>query len=198
MTNIRLAYAHLNLRWNPFGAVSVEDVPQLAVLQVEQFVDRLHRPGFALQFLGQPGRGKTTHLLALRQYFPQAPYLHFLEKAEIPEIPPAPILFLDDTQWLPASLRKRLFSRQASLVIGTLSDHTKELMKAGMECDSVYLKGTTVETVETIIQHRIEWARRGPGLVPAVPESEIARLIKEYDGDIRAILSRLYEEFQAV
>jgi hypothetical protein len=198
MAELHLAYAHLNLRWNPFGAVSVEDISQLAVLQVEQFVDRLQRPGFALQFLGKPGRGKTTHLLALREYFPQAPYLHFLEKAEIPEIPPAPLLFLDDTQWLPASLCKRIFARQTSFVIGTLSDHSKELDKAGLEYISVQLKNNTVDNVEMIIQRRIEWARRSPGPVPGVSESEIARLIQEYDGDTRAILSKLYEEFQAL
>jgi len=155
----------------------------------------LQRPGFALQFLGEPGRGKTTHLLALREYFPQAPYLHFREKAEIPQ---APLLFLDDTQWLPASLRKRIFSRQSSFVIGTLIDHSKELIKAGMQHTSVCLKGVTVDHLGLIIKRRIEWARRGPGPVPGVPESEITRLIQEYNGDTRAILSRLYEEFQAL
>jgi len=198
MTNIRLAYAHLNLRWNPFGAISIEDAPQLAVVDVEAFVDRLQRPGFALQFLGEPGRGKTTHLLALCEYFPQAPYLHFRENAEMPEILQAPLLFLDDTQWLSTSIRKRIFSRQASIVIGTLKDHSKELIKAGLEYCSVYLKGATADTLETIVQRRIDWARRRPGPVPGVPESEVARLIQEYHCDTRAILSRLYDEFQAL
>jgi hypothetical protein len=166
MTNIRLAYAHLNLRWNPFGEISIEDMPLLAVLQVEGFVDRLQSPGFALQFLGEPGRGKTTHLLALREYFPRAPYLHFRENAEFPEIPQAPLLFLDDTQWLPASLRKHIFSRQASLVLGTLSDHSTELKKAGLEYSTVCLEGMPVDHLERH-QRRIEWARgTGPVTVP--------------------------------
>jgi hypothetical protein len=198
MTNIRLAYAHLNLRWNPFGAISIEDTPQLAVVAVEAFVERLQRSGFALQFLGEPGRGKTTHLLALREYFPQAPYLHFLENAEIPEIPQAPLLFLDDTQNISASLRKRIFARQVSLVIGTQVDHSRELIKAGLQYYSVRLEGNTIENIDLIIQRRIEWARRSPGPVPAVSRDEIARLIKAYNSDTRAILARLYEEFQTL
>lgn len=198
MTNLQLAFVHLNLRWNPFGEIGFEDIHQLAIVQVEQYVDRLQRPGFALQFRGEPGRGKTTHLFALREYFPQAPYLHFYENAGIPDIPQASLLFLDDTQWLPASLRKRIFSPQVSLVIGTLSDHSKELKRAGLEHYSVHLVGITVERLEKIIQRRIEWARRGPGLVPMVPKSDVVRLIQEYDDDLRAIFSTLYEEFQAL
>jgi len=198
MNKYQLAYAHLNLRWNPFGEAGVDDAAQLAIVQVEQYVDRLQHPGFALQFMGESGRGKTTHMLALRQYFPQAPYFHFAEGAAIPEIPETPLLFLDETQRLPRSLRKRIFSRQASFVIGTHLDHSRELKKAGKECTAVFLKGITVDKLDRIIRRRIEWARRSPGPVPVVTRPEIERLIRDYKDDLIAIFNRLYDQFQAM
>jgi hypothetical protein len=74
MKQLQLAYSHLNLRRNPFGEVEFEDIASLAITQVEQYVERLRQPKYAVQFLGEQGRGKTTHLYALRDYFPQAPY----------------------------------------------------------------------------------------------------------------------------
>jgi len=198
MENLRLAYSHLNLRWNPFGEIGIEDISQLAIVQVEQFVDRLQHPGFALQYLGDAGRGKTTHILALHSYFPQEPYIHFLENEKIPEIPLAPLLFLDETQRLPSSLRKRIFSREASFVIGTHIDHSSEYKRTGLEYKSIHLKGITIDRLEMIIQRRIEWARRDFGPVPTFTRSEIARLINLYGDDLNAILARLYEEFQSL
>lgn len=197
MTNLRLAYSHLNLRWNPFGTVDFDDVALLAVVQVDQYVQRLNRPGYALQFLGDCGRGKTTHLLALHDFFSQSPYIHFVEGAPIPEIPQAPLLFLDETQRLPRSLRKFIFSRPGvSFVIATHFDHSSEFKKASLDHDSLVLKGLSVTRLAQIVQRRIEWARRSPGPVPSVPDSEIAKLIGLYGDDLGAILSRLYTEFQ--
>ncbi len=196
--NIQLAFTHLNLRWNPFGEASSKDLAQLAVVQVEQYVDRLKRPGYALQFLGQMGRGKTTHLLALREFFPQAPYFHFVENAPIPHIPLAPLLFLDETQRLPASLRKHIFSRKTSFVIATHVSHSAEFIKVGLEYETVNLRGLPPTKLKRIIERRIEWARRGPGPVPNVPESGIGKLIKIYGDDLVAILARLYDEIQVM
>ncbi len=198
MNNLRLAYAHLNLRWNPFGEASIEDTAHLAIVQVDSYVERLQRPGYALQFIGDSGRGKTTHMLALRNHFPQAPYFHFTEGAAIPKIPEAPLLFLDETQRLPRAMRKQIFSRQASFVIGTHLDHARELKKAGKETITVHVKGITVDQLDRIIRRRIEWARRSPGPVPVVTLPEIEQLIREFHDDLSAILSRLFEKFQAM
>jgi hypothetical protein len=198
MANISLAYLHLNLRWNPFGEIGKEDISQLAVVQVEQFIDRLQHAGFVLQYLGNPGRGKTTHLLTLHDYFPQAPYIHFKDNEKFPEIPLVPLLFLDETQRLPSSLRQRIFSREASFVIGTHVDHTSEYIKKGLEYKSIRLVGITVDRLEMIIQRRIEWARRDLGPVPTISRSETARLVNLYGDDLCAMFSRLYERFQSL
>lgn len=198
MTTIHLAFAHLNLRWNPFGEIGFDDIAQLAVVHVDQYVDRLRRPGFALQFMGDPGCGKTTHLVALHSYFPSAPYIHFKENEKIPAVPLASPLFLDETQRLPPSLRRRFFSRKASFVIGTHVDHSSEYKRAGLSYESIHLKGLSVERLAMILEHRIEWARRDPGPVPTISIPAIAHLIDLYGDDLSAILSRLYDEFQSL
>jgi hypothetical protein len=196
MANILLSFEQLNLRWNPFGEPAPEDIASLAVVDVEAYVERLRRPGFAVQYLGEAGRGKSTHLMALHRFFPDMPYLKFPENTRIPSIPHAPVLFLDETQRLPPRLRRRIFSRKGSFVIGTHEDHSPELAQAGIEAVSIHLSGMTAERLAQIIERRLEWARRGPGPLPDLGASRITELIETYEDDLSAILGRLYEDFQ--
>jgi hypothetical protein len=198
MAKPSLSFQQLNLRWNPFGAPEPEDIPRLAVVEVESFVPRLRRPGFAVQYLGEAGRGKSTHLMALHEYFPDMPYLRFPENTKPPRIPYAAILFLDETQRLPSRLRRRIFAHQASFVIGTHEDHSAELAQAGLKAVSVRLQGMTPEHLAQIVERRIEWARRGPGPLPSISTGTLTRLIDEYGDDLASILKRLYEEFQTL
>ncbi len=196
MSGASLAFQQLNLRWNPFGQPEPEDIPRLAVVDVEPLVPRLKLPGFAVQYLGEAGRGKSTHLAALHAYFPDMPYLRFPENTKIPPIPEAPVLFLDETQRLPAHLRQRLFTRRASFALGTHQDHAEELERAGVQTVTIRLQGLAPERLAQIVARRIEWARRGPGLVPRVPAAVLVRLIEQYGDDLASILDRLYVEFQ--
>lgn len=195
---ISLAFERFNLRRNPFGEASPEEMARLGVVDVEPYVERLRRPGFALQYLGEAGRGKSTHLLVLHQYFPHAPYLRFPEKTRIPSIPQAPLLFLDETQRLPARLRRRIFSWEASFAIATHEDHSRELSRAGKECVSIRLEGLSAGKLAEILARRMEWARRGPGPLPGFTSERIERLIADFGDDLAAIQSHLYEEFQAM
>ncbi len=198
MANVSLAFEQLNLRWNPFGEPAPEDMATLAVVDVAAYVERLKTPGFALQYLGEPGRGKSTHLRALHQFFPDMPYLKFPENTRIPRIRHARVLFLDETQRLPHDLRRRIFSRNASFVIATHEDHSAELAQAQVETVSVHLSGITPERLGQIIDRRLEWARRGPGPLPRLSTSRTLRLIEVYGDNLSAILACLYNEFQAL
>jgi len=131
-----LPFAHLNLCRNPFGELPLDQRAALAVVDVDRFVGRLKRPGYAVQFLGDKGRGKTTHLLAIRQHFPEAPYLHIGE-GERPRIPRGHPLMIDEIQRLPRWRRRWVFRRPVSLVIGTHEDVSAELLRAGFEVDSI-------------------------------------------------------------
>jgi hypothetical protein len=127
---LQLPYAHLNLRRNPFGELLLEERAKLAMVEVSRLVEKLRLPGFVVQFIGEKGYGKTTHLLALKEYFPDAPYFHFPENRKIPPIPSAPVLFLDETQQLPRRLRKRLFRRNSAFAISTHEDHSNHVIPA--------------------------------------------------------------------
>lgn len=198
MAKASLAFQQLNLRWNPFSEPEPEDIPRLAVVEVESFVERLKRPGFAVQYLGEAGRGKSTHLMALHEYFPDMPYQRFPENTKVPPIPHAAVLFLDETQRLPPRLRQQIFARRVSFAIGTHEDHSAELAGAGVETVSIRLQGLAPEHLAQIVQRRIEWARRGPGPLPGVSAETIARLIEQHGDDLASILGCLYGQFQAL
>ena len=197
---VGLPFAHLNLRRNPFGQLEPEELARLSVTCVDRFVGRLGRPGFAVQFLGAKGRGKTTHLHALRRAFPSAPYVYFP-----PGAPPARLrrppargpLFLDELQRMPPSRRRRLWPR-ASYAIASHLDHTDELRAVGLEVETVRLTGLEPERLTAIVARRVEAARRGAGTVPAVSPGGIRSLVERHGDDLRAILDRLYDAFQGL
>ena len=171
---------------------------QLAVLagDTAQYVERLSRPGFALQVTGACGRGKTTHLLALREHFPDVPYRHYPEGGPRPHVPSAPLLFLDETQRLSKRTRQRLFRRPASFVIGTHEDHRAELERAGLDHCAVELRGLSPQRLSAILERRIEAARRSSGAVPSFDTQSVQLLIDRFGDDVRSIESYLYEIFQ--
>ncbi len=127
---MNLPFEHLNLCFNPFGELDEferSDVAVVVDLDLDAVVERLRIPGHAVQFIGNQGRGKTTHLLALRRFFPDAPYVHVGDMEPIPYIPKENLLFLDESQRIPRRSRREIFHRCASFVIGSHCDHTREL-----------------------------------------------------------------------
>jgi hypothetical protein len=189
-----LAYARLNLRRNPFGEPRREERALLAVVDVESLAQRLGH-GCAIQFLGDSGRGKTTHLLALRTRFPSAPFITFLP-GEVPPIQEGPVLFLDEVQRLRPRERARLFRCSTRLAIGSHEDHAREIASAGMKVDTVRLQGLGPEDLAVLVARRIEWARRGPGPVPVVARESLRVLLARHGSDLRGIEDELYEVFQ--
>jgi hypothetical protein len=196
---MQLPFAHLNLRFNPFGDLPAADRAELAVIDaptLDELVARLAVPGNAVQFIGEAGRGKTTHLLALHASFPAAPYVHFPDDGPLPPVPRAALLFLDELQRLPAAARRRVLRRDGSFAIASHRDHTRELQSCGVQVHSVRLQGCDVARLEAIVQRRIEWARRGPGAVPRLSPAAAQRLVDRFGDDIRAVEEHLYFRFQ--
>ena len=171
---------------------------QLAVLDVEisPWLERLRKPGFALQIMGECGRGKTTHLLALRRSFPSAPYLYHPEDEPSPRVPLAPLLFIDEMQRFSAWTRWRLLRRSASFVIGTHGDHRAEFRRAGLDYGMLELRGLSPERLRAILERRVEAARRAPGPVPTFEPATIHALIERFGDDLRNTQDHLYEVFQ--
>lgn len=191
-----LPFAHLNLRCNPFGEVELADRADLAVVDVEAYVDRLRQSNFAVQFIGEKGYGKTTHMLALLRHFPAAAYVHIGE-GERPALPDSNPLFVDEIQRVPFRRRWRTFRRPAALVLGTHRDFQFELKAAGREVITVRpADALDCQRLLRILNRRIAWARRAAGPVPRVTSETAQELLGRYGSDVRAMEAALYDRFQ--
>ena len=196
MGHLQLPFAHLNLRRNPFGVVPREERGRLAVADVDRFVERLARPGFAVEFVGDCGRGKSTHLHALWGHFPSAPYVRVAEQPRGLRAPSAAVIFVDEAQFLSWWQRRRLFRRAASFAVGTHESLAGVFRRAGLEYETVAVGGVDVDKVQAMITRRLEWARRAEGQLPRVTPAAVGELVARHGDDLRAIEHHLYEVFQ--
>lgn len=185
-----LAFASLNLRWNPFGDPPPEDRAALAVADLPELL-----PGDPLQIVGGPGRGKTTLLLALAARHPGAVYgcVEEDEDRYRVEVPDGGILLLDEADRLRPRLLRRLLARPLRLALGT---HVDLSLPAGCSLRTWRAGVVDPERLGEILRRRIEWARRGPGPLPRVPPDVVRRLIQRFRDDLRAIEGFLYDVFQ--
>lgn len=191
------AYARLNLMCNPFGEVPTGERAALVVADLDELTRHVGRTGFALQVIGDSGRGKTSCLLAVAAQFPQARYVR-VDLDNRVRIPRAPLIIVDELQHLAGVKRRRLFANRAqSLVIGTHDDFSGQLRAAGFEVRTHRpARELAAERLEEIFRRRIEWARRGPGPVPVVLRDTVERLICVAGDNIRAMEGMLYDAIQ--
>ena len=196
MQNILLPFAHLNLRFNPFGELDRTQRTDLAVAEVSVLVPRLQQPGFAVQFIDDGGCGKTSHILAIHRYFRSAPYIR-LDEVDGSPIPTGNPLFLDELQTVPKWRRKIVFRRPVSFVIGSHQDHSAELRKEGITTRTIIpSESLCQETLHLIFHRRIELARRSPDPVPRIPQQTVQDLIGLCGKDVRKMENVLYDAFQ--
>jgi len=198
---ITLPYQMLNLRINPFGRLTPDERGRLVVPAIEpgKYADRLIKPGFAVQFLGPRGRGKSSHLFALRSFFPDQPYTYIPLDRRLPPVPTATVHFIDELQRLPRTIRAGILERHGSFVIASHKNHAREFQTAGLEFEVIKLGGITPERLLKIIRLRIEWARREPSQpVPYLSGQTAANLIAAFGDDLWAIEEYLYDRFQVL
>lgn len=199
LTQPTLAFAHLNLRRNPFGDPTPQQRGELAVVDdLDELAAHLSKARAAVQFIGDKGRGKSTHLLALRARFPEAAYVR-IGPGERPVIPDTDPLLVDELQNLPRRLRAALFRRGCSLAIGTHVDLRAELRRAGRGVVTIHpRRRISVALLRRIFERRIEWARRGPGRVPGLTHATLDDLHQRFGDDVRAMEQYLYDVFQSL
>jgi len=192
-----LPFASLNLVRNPFGEPEDDERGALAVVDIDvlRLAKRLSRPGFAVELAGRCGRGKSTHMRTLHAHFPDVPYT-LVEEGTVPPIPEAPVVFVDEVQRLPPRVRRRLFRRRASFVLGTHSVHGGELDAAGVTHQRIEVGGLTRDKLMRVVARRVEWARRGPGPVLTPPAELLESLHETHGDDLRAIGDALYDWVQ--
>jgi len=218
MPALALPFAHLNLRRNPFGELPLDEWAQAVVpdLDTAALAERLRSgasgQGFVIQLLGHKGRGKTSHLMALRRHFPDAPYRHFPEDGPRPntlaavlntsELADAPVLFLDETQRIPRRTRRVLFGhvrdQGRGLVIGTHKNHRRQIRSAGLELFAHEVRGLAPAKLLAVCERRFALAARRPppAAVPSLTPGAAQALIERHGDNLRAILSDLYDVVQ--
>ncbi|MFN7972892.1 MAG: hypothetical protein U0166_11175 [Acidobacteriota bacterium] len=194
-----LAFARLNLRWNPFGEAGLATRAGLAIVGEDVLgglASALARDRTAVQILASEGRGKTTYLLALAARA-GARYVRAQEETVIAPSP-REALCCDEIELLPARVRRRLYARCGSIALSTHADLTRELARAGLAVVTHRVSIGDRDELAAIIDRRISWARRGPGALPRVPEASIAALQARHGDDVRAIEADLYHAFQGL
>lgn len=193
-----LAFAHLNLRYNPFGALTLEGMGELALVDTDRYRNCLQAERAALQFVGEKGYGKTTRLRALGREWPGAVYVRIPPDSRI-EVPTGSPLLVDESQNLGWWRRRRLFAGPSRLVLGTHVDHSRELRRHGRSVTTIAVEDeTTPELLHRLIQRRIEAARRGAGPLPVVELETARKLLAQHGPDVRTILSVLYHRVQSL
>ncbi len=195
--NLDLPFAHLNLRFNPFGELEPQTRAELAVVSLEELPRQLQQQRVAVEFVGPHGHGKSTHLLALHALFAEAPYLK-LHPDSILDIADVPLLFVDSIEHLPRRRRRRLYRRTKTLALTTHDSLQAELQSAGYTVCTRIIDSTGASTITELVRRRIEHARRSPGPVPDVDAASIGRLKSRFGSDIRAIENYLYDIFQTL
>lgn len=189
-----LPYRHLNLRRNPFGVPHERDRPDLAVANVDDWADRLQNERIAIQLVGHHGRGKSSHLFALKRVLERRgqhviPYVRLRDQRRIPV---APIVLLDEGARLP--LRAWWTLRHVrSLAVSTHLNLRPLLWCLGFKVVTQHIRQLDPERLHRIFQRRIEWARDAPGPIPQLSVETVHALQKKYDCNIRAMEYALYQ-----
>ena len=192
-----LPFAHLNLRRNPFGELPPLERVRVAVVDIACWLPWLSGDRRALQWVGDCGRGKTTHLLALHARLPQAAYVYLPEEGGCPPIPAGRPLLIDEAQRLPWRTRSRVFNSGCPLVLGTHVDLSRPLRRHGYQVRTVQVAaGVDADRLATIINRRIDAARLAAGPVPQLSMGDAQRLLERWRDDIRGIEGFLYERMQ--
>lgn len=191
-----LPYSHLNLRHNPFGELTESERVHLAVVCIDDVVALLRNSRQVVQYVGEKGHGKTTHLLKIQATFPQCGYVHIPEGERRP-VPAGEPVLIDEAQRLTWRQRKQLFREDRALVLGTHQNFEAELKKAGRQVTTITAcNQTSLNRLQQIVIDRIEFARRASGPVPTVHRRTLKRLLQSQGGDIRSMLQILYDALQ--
>jgi len=193
-----LAYVRLNLRHNPFGEATLEQRRHLALLPDTIPLDVISQKGYLLQVCGEVGCGKSSYLLALSRLVDGAVYIRCGPGLNM-SYSPRQQLLVDEYDLVSERKRVRLLKKFTVKAVATHRDFSAEIKRQGYEVMTVNpAESMTPDLLERIVQQRLEWARRGPGPLPAIDRDTLAELSVRSNNNVRTVENLLYDRVQAM
>ncbi len=193
---------NLNFRFNPFGGITPNElrniiVPKSHFEKIKSLIS--DSSPTIIELVGKKGRGKTTHLTYLQQYFPEHPILHLtLHNNTFPkEYFEHKIVFVDSMHHLSFRKRIEIFKKIDKVILTTHITRFLEYKYARRAYQSFYFKGLEKEVLVTVIENRIRLALLTPNVEKIhINESFLYQLMHKFGDDFRGILNHLYENFE--
>lgn len=193
----------ISFDFNPFGGLSDAELEEVVVPKFE-LADLmkliLNGQPKIVEFVGNKGRGKTTHLKLLQQKLSQYPLFLLNSKPNFAEVfnNESAIIFIDSIHHFNLFQRIKLFRLKKTIILTTHSGRFLEYKLARKQHFRFDFKGIEVTVLKTILKNRMQVASGNTETYFEIKEEELADLIKKFGDDYRAILNYLYDEFQTM
>ena len=174
-----------------------EERAALAVVDGRGLARHVRERFSALQLIGECGRGKTTRMLALLRWLPEATYVYLPEDGGCPAIPAGDPLLIDEAQRLPRRVRRSVFETGLPLVLATHRDLRRPLQRAGYQVHTERIgESNDEQLIVRSLNRRIEASRLREGAVPVLTHDDAHWLVARFGDDLRSIESYLYDRVQ--
>ena len=196
---MRSPYSVYNLHRNPFGELTRAERAELAVVEeMDTWLVALADSRTAIQFFGDCGFGKTTHLLAIEKRLTTAAYVYYPETGDRPALPLERPVLVDEANRMGWRQHWRLLRGAGPIVIGTHVDYSWRLRRAGFHVLHVNVEQPKDPAMlAKILNRRVAASRAIEGLpIPLIDEEFAEQLLKQLGTNLRRIEHFLYEQFQ--
>ena len=194
----QMPFEWCNLSRNPFGELTREERAELAVVDVQFIANTITENQTAVQLIGECGRGKTTHMLALQRVLPASSYSYLPEDRPCPGIAVGRPILIDEAQRLSKRAMQTVFSSGIPLVLATHRDLERSLRKFGYRVYTAEI-GTQndAQRIHCAMNLRIKASRLDDqAAVPELSIGDAQWLQARFGSDLRAIETYLYDQIQ--
>ncbi len=188
-----------NLTRNPFGELTRAERAELAIVpQLSEWASMMEDARTAIEFVGDCGFGKTTHLLAFQSILSDVSYVYYPPRGYRPALPQSRPLLIDEAQRMGYFRRRQMLRGPGPLVIGTHQSLAGSLRLRGFCVTSVDVsRPKQACEVQQILNRRIQASRLHPEQpLPEIDLQSAGQLAIKFSSNLRAIEAFLYEYFQ--
>lgn len=135
--------------------------------------------------------------MVLATHFANSAYVHLPEGQSIAIPEHGEPLLIDEAQRMTMLQRWQTFRSDRRLILGTHSDFESALRRAGRPIVTIAANQFTNDLrVHTLLNRRIQSARRETGPIPSITISTASKLFAQFGSDIRSIEHSMYDTFQ--